>query len=586
MSYVSFCWSYLIKSGQKALFLRGLGMIIFDGLVLAMAPVCVGLAIAKLYEPGVEISDIWPYALLIALSFPLRLFAIRRGWTWGANAGAGASELFRNDIMQHMRRLPLATINRWTPAKVASLISEDGRWLNELMTFTGARVIGSTVAGLLFLAVIFLLNVTIGLSVVLVLFFAALAGALGMHFLRKLVAQRNAKLQKASAQIGEYTDGLAVFRSFGKTGSALDQLRLAVNGLYQVMISWLPGVVSLEVLAVAILSFIMPIAICILAWSFSSNGWLSDDALVVEAVVPALFLVIAIKQTLLIGMIKQLIPVRLGMQAHRNISQFLAEKPLEGEGTAFQSPLDIAFDQVSFSYGADQGRVLDGISFRAKAGQLTAIVGPSGAGKTTIAALLLRFFEGHSGSIKVGGQDIASSDPEQLQALISHVGQDVHLFKDSLRANILFGAPEASEEELARVIAAAQLDEVIAALPNGLDSVLGGAGRTLSGGERQRIAIARALLKDAPILVFDEATSAMDPLTERAIQKAIAELWRDRTVIAIAHRLRTIIEADSIVVMQDGRVCQNGSHETLISEDGLYRDLWSAQDQAHKWRLR
>ena len=217
---------------------------------------------------------------------------------------------------------------------------------------------------------------------------------------------------------------------------------------------------------------------------------------------------------------------------------------------------------------------------------MTAIVGPSGAGKTTIASVLMRFFEGYQGSIRIGDRELAHCSPEKLQALVSHVGQDVYLFKDSLRANILLGNPDATEDELERVINAAQLKEVINAFPLGLDTVLGGAGRTLSGGERQRVAIARALLKNAPILIFDEATSAMDPLTERAIQRAVEELWDGRSVLAIAHRLRTIAHADQILVMDRGQICECGTHAELIEQQGLYYRLWSIQEKAEGWRLR
>jgi ATP-binding cassette, subfamily B, bacterial IrtB/YbtQ len=226
------------------------------------------------------------------------------------------------------------------------------------------------------------------------------------------------------------------------------------------------------------------------------------------------------------------------------------------------------------------------VSFEAACGKVTAIVGPSGAGKSTITALLLRFYDAGTGHLLVGGLDVRSADPSRLQALVSLVNQDVHLFHDTLRANLLLGDPSADEARLAAVISAARLDELVAALPDGLDTMLGGAGRTLSGGERQRVAIARALLKNAPIIVLDEATSAMDPLTEKSVQEAIAALERGRTVIVIAHRLHTIVEADQILVMDEGRIVARGRHATLRAIDGIYARLWQAQERAAGWRLR
>lgn len=188
--------------------------------------------------------------------------------------------------------------------------------------------------------------------------------------------------------------------------------------------------------------------------------------------------------------------------------------------------------------------------------------------------------------ITLGGHALQTVDPSALQNWVSLVSQDVHLFQDSLRANILLGRPDASECDLAHVIKAARLEELIAALPDGLDTQLGETGRTLSGGERQRVAVARALLKDAPILVLDEATSAMDPLTERAIQDAVAALEDGRTVIVIAHRLRTIVDADQILVMDQGRIAEAGKHDALLAQKGLYARLWAAQERAAGWRLR
>jgi ATP-binding cassette subfamily B protein len=305
-----------------------------------------------------------------------------------------------------------------------------------------------------------------------------------------------------------------------------------------------------------------------------------------QAVVPALFLVLAAKNALITGVLKPIVVLRLGQQAQAGMTAFLKEPVLEGASSAFGSPLDVRFEAVGFAYASDKAPAVRDVSFVAGQGAVTAIVGPSGAGKSTVTALLLRFFDADSGSVSIGGVDARSADPARLQALVSLVNQDVHLFHDTLRANILLGRPSAADAKLGSAVSAARLDELVEALPDGLDTVLGGAGRTLSGGERQRVAVARALLKDAPIVVLDEATSAMDPLAERSIQQAVAALERGRTVIVIAHRLRTIVEADQILVMDEGRIVERGRHHELLEGGGLYARLWQAQERAAGWRLR
>jgi ATP-binding cassette subfamily B protein len=199
---------------------------------------------------------------------------------------------------------------------------------------------------------------------------------------------------------------------------------------------------------------------------------------------------------------------------------------------------------------------------------------------------MLRFVDPTSGRVLLGGTDLSTLDPARLQALTGFVNQDVHLFRDTLRANLLLGDPQANETKLNAAIRAARLDELIAALPAGLDTRIGEGGRTLSGGERQRVAVARALLKDAPILLLDEASSAMDPLNERAIQQAISALEDGRTVVVVAHRLPSIAGADQILVMEAGLVVERGRHEELLALGGLYSRLWQAQDRAAGWRLR
>ncbi|HZJ08928.1 MAG TPA: ATP-binding cassette domain-containing protein, partial [Trueperaceae bacterium] len=237
---------------------------------------------------------------------------------------------------------------------------------------------------------------------------------------------------------------------------------------------------------------------------------------------------------------------------------------------------DIVFDDVSFAYSS-RLPVLEQVDLEIAAGETVAFVGPSGAGKTTIASLLPRFYEVDAGSITIDGIDIRDMTIESLRGQIGIVQQDVFLFAGSLRDNIAYGRLGAGDDEILAAARSAQLDELIANLPSGLDTLIGERGVKLSGGQKQRLSIARIFLKNPPILILDEATSALDTETERAIQQALEELSKGRTTLVIAHRLATVTHADRIVVVEDGRVVEQGKHDDLLVRGGVYRRLHEAQ---------
>lgn len=247
------------------------------------------------------------------------------------------------------------------------------------------------------------------------------------------------------------------------------------------------------------------------------------------------------------------------------------------------SNYDIEFRNVDFSY--DIRKVLKNVSFTIPERKFTAIVGPSGSGKTTICSLIARFYDVRKGSILIGGHDVREFTCDSLLNNISMVFQNVYLFHDTIWNNIRFGKPDASDEEIIMAAKAARCHEFIQALSDGYDTVIGEGGDTLSGGEKQRISIARAILKDAPVIILDEATASIDPENEHLIQGAITELTRGKTVISIAHRLATIENADQILVVDDGRIVQRGTHDVLVKEEGLYRRFVQVRQKAEGWKM-
>ena len=279
-----------------------------------------------------------------------------------------------------------------------------------------------------------------------------------------------------------------------------------------------------------------------------------------------------------------------------------------GSETFNPNGYDISYDNVSFSYNestskgsggiggsSDDNSMADstannteedtvrGISFTAKQGEITALVGHSGCGKSTIARLAARFWDASSGTVRIGGVDVSTVEPETLLGAFSIVFQDVVLFNDTVYNNILIGNRNATREQVLAAAKAAQCDSFIEKLPQGYDTEIGENGYTLSGGERQRLSIARALLKDAPIILLDEATAALDPENETLIQHAISTLIKNKTVIVIAHRLRTVETADKIIVLNKGTIAETGTHSELMEKNGIYREMYRLQRESDQW---
>ena len=286
-----------------------------------------------------------------------------------------------------------------------------------------------------------------------------------------------------------------------------------------------------------------------------------------------------------LGLVLQNIAATFNAKLQIERMRSILEQPVQ-EGTEEFTPqnFDIVFDHVSFAYREGDG-VLDDVSFIARQGEVTALIGPSGGGKSTACKLAARFWDASGGKVTLGGADVATVDPETLLKYYSMVFQDVVLFRDTVMENIRLGRRGATDEEVIAAAKAARCDAFIRKLPKGYQTMIGENGSTLSGGERQRISIARALLKDAPVILLDEATASLDVENESAVQEALSRLLQGKTVLVIAHRMRTVAGADHIVVLENGHVVQQGTPEELMEQGGLYRRMVELQKEASDWKL-
>ena len=445
----------------------------------------------------------------------------------------------------------------------------------------GIRMIDNFVGGYLNFLVIFIcLAVCSPLTALIALAAAALSLCFMLiisHYSRvnaPVEAQANKDMTGA---VIEYARGLAVVKSFGKAGASMESVTKAIEDSKRIhlKIEWgyLPGN-ALHLLALKCGSVGLALAAALM--------YLSGE---MQLSMMLMFVFFSF------SIFASLEPISdsahtLGVidDAMDQLDALQGENFIDADGRDIKlQHYDIAFQHVDFGY--DSRQVLKDVSFSIPEKTSTAIVGPSGSGKTTICSLLARFYDPQAGRITVGGHDLREFTCDSLLANISMVFQNVYLFHDTIRANICFGKPDATEEEMIAAAKKARCHDFILALPQGYDTIIGEGGGTLSGGEKQRISIARAILKDAPIIILDEATASIDPENEHLIQQAISELTCGKTIITIAHRLATVQQADQILVVDDGRIAQAGTHEELMREEGLYRHFTEIRQKAEGWRI-
>ncbi|WP_299078061.1 ABC transporter ATP-binding protein [uncultured Fretibacterium sp.] len=486
-----------------------------------------------------------------------------------------ASAQGRAELAEKLRRLPLGYFARRDPGDLVNMIMGDFLLLETAISHQVPQMVGGLVLPVIAFVGLCFWNPLMAVAMFVSLPVAALVLVLSTR-LQNLLSQKHMRAKiDAGNRIQEYMNGIRVIKAYNLTGDRFARLESAFRSFMKESIRIEAALGPFAMLAISLIRLGLTLMV-VLGVHLMIGGTLDPVTFVG-------FLIVGTRvYDPLTAALLNFFVFRYFTLAGRRILDLMEEPEMTGDGDVPERH-DIALKNVTFGYGDEP--VLRDLSLTFPQGKLTALVGPSGCGKTTLMKVMARFYDPQSGTVLFGGADERGLDPEKLMKRISFVFQDVYLFRDTVRNNIAFGREGATEAEVEEAAKRACAHDFIMRLPQGYDTMVGEGGSTLSGGEKQRISIARALLKDAPVVLLDEATASLDPENEVEVQRAVNALVEGRTVVVIAHKLRTTQNADNIVVMEEGRVMEQGRHEELLERGGLYARLWALQNESVGWSL-
>lgn len=491
----------------------------------------------------------------------------------------------RSRLMRHIMSLPLGSMDEDGSGKVRKIINESSAATETYLAhqLPDKCVATATPIGLVVLLLVFDWRLGLLSLIPVVLGFAIMSTMMGANMKKKMEEYQNA-LEEMSSEAVEYVRGIPVVKTFGQSVFSFKRFRDSIKKYEKWTIAYTKNLrIPMMGLTTAINS-VFAILIAATFWLGGVKSGSVDGTFLLN-----LMFYIIITPIITVTMTKMMYAgenVMIVEDALNRIDGLLEKKPLP-QSVNPEKPQDasISFKNVSYRYDGASDDAIHNISLDIKSGEHIAFVGPSGGGKSTLAKLIARFADVNSGFIEIGGVNVKNIKASDLMNTVSFVFQDSKLLKMSIFDNVRMGNKNAMREEVIEALHNAQCDDIIEKLPGGIDTVIGSKGTYLSGGETQRIAIARAMLKNAPILILDEATAFADPDNEAKVQAAFSKLSEGKTVIMIAHRLSSVTEVDRIYVLKNGQICQSGTHENLLSQDGLYAHMWKEFNKSVSWKV-
>jgi len=483
----------------------------------------------------------------------------------------------------HLARIPLGYHLTLGSGKLRKIMEDNIDSIEGFLAHQFPDFVASVTSPIVMVILLLAVDWRLGLASLLgiILAFVAEFMGYGSGEMKETMKQYQDALEEMNNASVEFVRGMPVIKIFGREESSFDRLKNAIRKytewVLKFSLGWQNCMPAFTTIVNNIYLIIIPVGILV------GRGAKDPKAFALNFIFYLLFV------PAIAGILNKIMYVSESfMEINNNVArmdEILCIKELEDRGEKTAQGSDVIFENVSFSYDGREEKALNGVSFTAKAGQLTAVVGASGSGKSTIANLISRFWDASEGNIWIGGTRVQDIPYDRLMNTVSFVYQDSFLFKTSILENIRMGRKNASEEEVMEAARQAQCHDFIEKLPKGYHTVIGEKGVHLSGGECQRIAIARAILKDAPVIVLDEATAFSDPENEYLIKKSFENLTKNKTVIMIAHRLHTVRDAGQILVMQGGELVERGTHEELYARQGRYRQLWDGYEKTLDWKV-
>lgn len=571
---------HLSKEGSKAIVQAGIWLALFN--LAALLPVIL-LAMASekmitLYYADSEAKiSLLPYALALAVILAVMFVTYKVAYHKEYLTSGQEEYKLRMELADKLRRLPLSFLGMRDLSDVTGVIMDDVQTMSHVLSQTAAELIGGMITGIVSLLMLFVYDWRLALYLAACLPVVILVMSLSRKISEGTNKKNRNKKLSVSAGLQEYLENIMLLR----TTEAMEDYQQGLNKKIKRII---PGLVLYELLAglsISVSYNVMRIGLGLVI--IFGSGMLAAGEISLFKFLIFLYAAVRIYEPLT-SACEHLGDFIASLVGAGRVTKLLEEPEQGGSENVSVSSFDIRFDHVSFAYNNEE--VLHDVSFTAKQGEITALVGPSGSGKSTLARLAARFWDVKSGTVSIGGEDLRKIAPEQLLKNYSIVFQDVVLFNDTIYNNIKIGKEDATEEEVYAAAKLAACDEFIARLPDGYQTLIGENGKTLSGGERQRLSIARAFLKNAPVILLDESTASIDPENETRIQQAISRLIENKTVLIIAHKLRTVAGCDKIVVLEQGNVAEEGTHDALMKENGLYHRLYTLQNESLIWKVR
>lgn len=488
----------------------------------------------------------------------------------------------RKRAMCHIGALPVGFMNSLGSGRVRRIVNESSGTTETYLAHQLPDMVGAFATPVGMIVLLFVFDWRLGLLSLIptVLGFIIMSKMTGKDMARKMKEYQSA-LENMNNEAVEYVRGVPVVKTFGQTVFSFKRFKGSIDSYHTWVVAYTKSLMwPMVAFTTAINCVFVPLIIAGLC--FTAGG--VDGAFLLNLIFYIIFTpIISVTLMKVMFMSENNMIVSDALQ---RIDGILAIKPLP-EPSAPQTPKDnsVTFENVTFAYEGADRNAIDGLSLNVKAGETVAFVGPSGGGKTTAAGLIARFWDAASGAVKVGGVNVKDIAKEKLNDTVAYVFQDSKLLKTSIFENVRMGRPSATREEVLAALHNAQCDDILNKFPHGVDTVIGSKGVYLSGGEQQRIAIARVMLKNAPVLVLDEATAFADPENEAAVQRAFERLANGRTVIMIAHRLTTVQNADKIYVLKDGKIAEEGTHVQLMSEKGIYSNMYEEYRTSIAWKV-